>query len=54
MGKSVTVVHWLLLTLGLAAAQAGKVLNVVFGGKSRNLENTITEHFIVRPSAQLQ
>lgn len=52
MGKSVTVAHWLLLTLGLVEAQAGKVL--VFGGKSRNLENSFTEHIIVRPCAQLQ
>lgn len=50
MGKPVTVLHWLLLTLGLVAAQ-GKAFTYFLGGKSRVLEKSITKHIKVRSSA---
>lgn len=53
MGKPVTVLHWLLLTLGLVAAQ-GKAFTYFLGGKSRVLEKSITKHIKVRSSAHFQ
>lgn len=47
MGKPITVLHCLLLTLGLAAAQAGTAFTFFFGGKSRKKHQAFKVRFSI-------